>query len=153
MCSEAPRDGVRVALEQNPLLFGPPVFPQRASRRCLPPTCLTQFWNRPLGTAMTRDTEEEGRCCIFVACSILFYLFIYESFSSIFAAMYRCKNRNFYNSGFRINHYPMVHVNTQMVRIDAAVCPFPRKLRATQSGAVLCSVPTWRVCSRLVAFI
>lgn len=85
---------------------------------------------------MKRDAEEEGRCYIFVECTVLFYQFIYESFSSIFIATYQCINSNFYNGRLAINHNSMTHVYTHRNGLHLFCClsSFPTKLSTAWPG-------------------
>lgn len=111
---------------------------------CLP--VLSSFGTGLLGRRW-RGTQRKRAVAIFLWSATFFYLCIYDSFSSIFVATYRCINSNFYNSRLPINHYSMLLGNTEMNCVHAAICPVPTKL-STRTGTVICSANTLCVFSR-----
>lgn len=87
------------------------------------------------------DANEEGRrgkrtAAVFLCSGRFFYLFICESFSSIFVATYHCINSNFFNSRVAIC-CSMLRATTEMVHIHATVCPAPTELDTKSSGTVI----------------
>lgn len=110
---------------------------------CLP--VLSSFGTGLLGRQW-RGTQRKRAAAIFLWSARFFYLCIYESFSSIFVATYLCINSNFDKSRLEINHYSMLHGNSEMICVYAAVCPVPTTL-STQSGTVIYSAKTLHVYS------